>query len=260
MSNILKNLNKEQQEAVLHTDGPLLVLAGAGSGKTRVITSRIAYLIKEKGVSPRSILGVTFTNKAAGEMEERIYTMLEYKITSVWLKTFHSTGARLLREHIPYLNRSKDFSIYSDNDSKNLIKDIIKRFDLRNSVKPGTVLSLISRMKDNLVSVKECGENVNDPKEEDIFKIYSEYEKNLRKNNAVDFGDLLFLTVQLLRNVPELLESLQEKWRYILVDEYQDTNKLQGEIVDLTASFHCNIMVVGDDSQSIYSFRGAHFT
>ena len=253
-------LNPMQQEAVYHTEGPLLVLAGAGSGKTRVLTHRIAYLIEEKGVAPWNIMAITFTNKAAAEMRERVDRIVGFGSESIWVSTFHSSCVRILRRHIEYLGYSTNFTIYDGEDQKTLMKQIFKKLDIdTKQFKERAVLSKISSAKDEMITPEEYELNVGiDFREKKVAQIYKEYQKELKKNNALDFDDLILKTVELFQNVPEVLNYYQEKFRYIMVDEYQDTNLVQFKLVDLLAKKYRNICVVGDDDQSIYKFRGAN--
>ena len=253
-------LNPMQQEAVYHTEGPLLVLAGAGSGKTRVLTHRIAYLIEEKGVNPWNIMAITFTNKAAAEMRERVDKIVGFGSESIWVSTFHSSCVRILRRHIEYLGYSTNFTIYDGDDQKTLMKQIFKKMDIdTRQFKERAVLSKISSAKDEMITPEEYELNAGiDFREKKVAQIYKEYQKELKKNNALDFDDLILKTVELFQNVPEVLDYYQEKFRYIMVDEYQDTNLVQFKLVDLLAKKYRNICVVGDDDQSIYKFRGAN--
>ncbi len=252
-------LNPEQQEAVLHTEGPLLILAGAGSGKTRVLTHRAAYLI-EQGVNPWNILAITFTNKAAGEMRERIDQIVGMGSESVWVSTFHSTCVRILRRYIDRLGFDTSFSIYDTDDQKSVMKDVCKKLNIDTKIiKERTLLGAISRAKDELISPAEMELNAGvDFQQQRTAAVYKEYQAQLRKNNALDFDDLIMKTVELFQNCPEVLDSYQERFRYIMVDEYQDTNTAQFRLVSLLASKYRNLCVVGDDDQSIYRFRGAN--
>ena len=260
MSNITENLNPPQLEAVTAPDGPLLILAGAGSGKTRVLTCRIAWLIRERKVSPWNILAITFTNKAAGEMKSRIEKMVESGGDSVWAATFHSTCARILRRHIELLGYGTRFVIYDTDDQKTLIKEVCKKLGIDSKVfKERAFMSVISSAKNELISPEDYASLTGaDPFERKVAAVYQEYQKALRGNNALDFDDLLMLTVELFRKAPEVLEYYQERFRYILVDEYQDTNMAQFELIRLLAGKYRNLCVVGDDDQSIYRFRGAN--
>ena len=257
---IYDTLNPMQQEAVFHTEGPLLILAGAGSGKTRVLTHRTAYLIEEKDVNPYHILAITFTNKAAGEMRERIDQMVGYGAESIWVSTFHSTCVRILRRHIDRLGFDTNFTIYDSDDQKTLMKDILKRMNIDTKIyKERSFLSAISHAKDELISPEQFTlEAAGDFAKKKQAEVYVEYQKMLRKNNALDFDDLIVKTVELFRADPEVLASYQERFRYIMVDEYQDTNTAQFMLIRLLADRYRNLCVVGDDDQSIYKFRGAN--
>ena len=259
MNSIYETLNDMQQLACYHTDGPLLILAGAGSGKTRVLTHRIAYLIEEKNVSPYNIMAITFTNKAASEMRNRVNKIVGFGAEQVWVSTFHSACVRILRRYIDRIGYSNDFSIYDTEDQKRLLKDIIKGLNLDPKMyKESAVLNRISDFKNKLVTTGDVAAMAQkDFKQLNISRIYSEYQETMRKNNALDFDDLIMVTVQLFQQVPEVLESYQERLQYIMVDEYQDTNAAQFAFVRLLADKHKNICVVGDDDQSIYKFRGA---
>ena len=252
-------LNPMQKEAVLHTEGPLLILAGAGSGKTRVLTHRVAYLIDEKQVNPWNILAITFTNKAAGEMRERVDQLVGFGAESIWVSTFHSTCVRILRRHIEYLGYTTNFSIYDSDDQKTLMKQVFKVMDVdTKQFKERSVLGTISSAKDKLIGPDEFLLNAGqDFRQRGIGEIYKEYQKRLRKNNALDFDDLIVKTVELFQNNSEILNYYQERFKYIMVDEYQDTNLAQFKLISLLASKYRNLCVVGDDDQSIYRFRGA---
>ena len=257
---IYDTLNNEQKEAVLHTEGPLLILAGAGSGKTRVLTHRIAYLIDEKGVNPWNILAITFTNKAAGEMRERVDRIVGFGSESIWVSTFHSTCVRILRRYIDRLGYGTNFTIYDADDQKTLMKDVCKQLQIDTKIyKERALLSAISAAKDEMIMPDEFELNAaGDYHKQRIAKVYREYEKQLRANNALDFDDLLVKTVQLLQTQPDILEYYQERFRYIMVDEYQDTNTVQFKLISILAKKYKNLCVVGDDDQSIYKFRGAN--
>lgn len=257
---IYDTLNEQQNEAVLHTEGPLLILAGAGSGKTRVLTHRIAYLIEEKGVNPWNILAITFTNKAAGEMRERVDQLVGFGSESIWVSTFHSTCVRILRRHIDLLGYDTNFTIYDADDQKTLMKDVCKLLNIDTKVyRERSLLNAISHAKDELVTPEEFFLQAGgDFSQKKIAEVYAEYEKQLRANNALDFDDLLVKTVQLFQTQKDVLEYYQERFRYIMVDEYQDTNTVQFELIRLLASKYRNLCVVGDDDQSIYKFRGAN--
>lgn len=257
---IYDTLNQEQQTAVFHTEGPVLILAGAGSGKTRVLTHRIAYLIEEKGVNPWNIMAITFTNKAAGEMRERVDKIVGFGSESIWVSTFHSSCVRMLRRFIDRLGYDTNFTIYDTDDQKTLMKDICKRLDIDTKVyKERVILAAISSAKDELISPEEYEINVmSDFSKRKIALAYKEYQKELKKNNALDFDDLIVKTVELFRSCPDVLEYFQDRFQYIMVDEYQDTNTAQFKFVSLLAEKYRNLCVVGDDDQSIYKFRGAN--
>ena len=258
MTDLLESLNPVQRKAVQHTEGSLLLLSGAGSGKTRVITHRIAYLIRHHDVSPYNILAVTFTNKAAGEMRSRLENLIGSISQHLWAATFHSTCARILRKDIERLGYSRSFTIYDTADQLTLIKEILKRLQLRESdVHPKAILSTISKAKNELTTPEMYAKTVSDFFEERVELIYRMYQDSLRENNALDFDDLIMLTVNLLESRSDVLEFYQSKFRYILIDEYQDTNHSQYRLVNALAKKHRNICAVGDDDQSIYSWRGA---
>ena len=256
---IYDSLNPMQKEAVLHTEGPLLILAGAGSGKTRVLTHRIAYLIEEKEVNPWNILAITFTNKAAGEMRERVDSLVGFGAESIWVSTFHSTCVRILRRYIEHLGYTTSFSIYDSDDQKTLMKQVFKTLDIdTKQYKERSVLGIISSAKDKLISPEEFLLNAGqDFRQKKVGEIYREYQNQLKKNNALDFDDLIVKTVELFQNDSQILDYYQERFRYIMVDEYQDTNTAQFKLISLLASKYGNLCVVGDDDQSIYRFRGA---
>ena len=260
MSFNLSHLNSSQKEAVLTTDGPLLLLAGAGSGKTTVLMNRIAYLL-ENGVEPREIIAITFTNKAAGEMKERLEKMGIPGSQYVWASTFHSACVRILRQDIDRLGYDKAFTIYDTADTVALVKKILKDNDIDDkNFPPKTVLTYISNAKGDMVSGEEFVEKAEksfDPRPKIIGNIFVEYEKRMKGANALDFDDLILLTVKLFQTNPDVLEIYKRRFKYVLVDEYQDTNKLQYLLTKALASGHGNICVVGDDDQSIYKFRGA---
>lgn len=257
---IYDTLNAEQREAVFHTEGPLLILAGAGSGKTRVLTHRIAYLIEEKGINPWNILAITFTNKAAGEMRERVDDIVGFGSESIWVSTFHSTCVRILRRHIDRLGYDNNFTIYDSDDQKTLMKDVCKLLQIdTKTYRERTILSAISSAKDEMITPEEYELNAyGDFSKKKIAEAYKEYERQLKANNALDFDDLLVKTVQLFQTQPEILEYYQDRFRYIMVDEYQDTNTVQFKLISLLAAKYKNLCVVGDDDQSIYKFRGAN--
>lgn len=257
---IYDTLNKEQKEAVFHTEGSLLLLAGAGSGKTRCLTHRIAYLIDEMGVKPWNILAITFTNKAAGEMRERVNQLVDYGADQVWVSTFHSMCVRILRRHIDRIGFANEFTIYDTDDQKTVMKNICKRLEINTKIyKERALLGTISSAKDELIGVSEYELNAaNDINQRTYARVYREYQETLRRNNALDFDDLIVKTVELFKNCPEILDSYQDRFLYIMVDEYQDTNTAQFELVRLLAQKNRNLCVVGDDDQSIYKFRGAN--
>lgn len=258
---IYDTLNKEQAEAVRRTEGPVLILAGAGSGKTRVITHRIAYLMDECGVNPWNILAITFTNKAAGEMRERVDNMIGFGAESVWISTFHSMCVRILRRHIDLMGYESSFTIYDTDDQKSLMKDVCKYLKIdTKELREREILSAISSAKNELITpLQYREENIGVSfRNKRIADAYDEYQRRLRKNNALDFDDLLMITVELFHSHDEVLASYQNRFRYIMVDEYQDTNNAQFELVRLLAGGYRNLCVVGDDDQSIYRFRGAN--
>lgn len=257
---IYDTLNEVQREAVFHTEGPLLVLAGAGSGKTRVLTHRIAYLIEEKGVNPWNILAITFTNKAAGEMRERVDKIVGFGAESIWVSTFHSSCVRILRRHIESLGYTTNFTIYDSDDQRTLMRQVLKTLEIDPKLyKDRAMLGFISTAKNELVTAAEFELNAGgDFRQKKVAQIYKEYQSQLKKNNALDFDDLIMKTVELFQNNPEVLDYYQERFKYIMVDEYQDTNTAQFKLVSLLAGKYRNLCVVGDDDQSIYKFRGAN--
>ena len=253
-------LNEMQRKAVLKTEGPVLILAGAGSGKTRVITNRIAYLIEECGVNPWNIMAIIFTNKAAGEMRERVDDMVGFGSESIWVSTFHSTCVKILRRYIDRIGYDNSFTIYDTDDQKSVMKDICKRLQIdTKNLKEKTILGYISSAKNEMVSPQSYMKmNQSDYHMSKVAQAYVEYQETLKKNNALDFDDLLVLTVELFKNCPDVLDYYQERFKYIMVDEYQDTNTVQFELISLLAEKYKNLCVVGDDDQSIYKFRGAN--
>lgn len=257
---IYDTLNEPQREAVFQTEGPLLILAGAGSGKTRVLTHRIAYLIEEQGVNPWNILAITFTNKAAGEMRDRVDQLVGFGSESIWVSTFHSMCVRILRRHIELLGYDTNFTIYDTDDQKTLMKDVCKLLEIDTKrFRERALMSAVSQAKNELITPEEFRLNAGgDFAQRKIADVYEEYEKQLRANNALDFDDLLFKTVQLFQTQKDVLEYYQERFRYMMVDEYQDTNTVQFELIRLLAAKYRNLCVVGDDDQSIYKFRGAN--
>lgn len=262
MGNIYETLNDMQQMAVFHTEGPLLILAGAGSGKTRVLTHRIAYLMEEKHVSPYNIMAITFTNKAAAEMRNRVNKIVGFGAEQVWVSTFHSACVRILRRYIDRIGYSTDFTIYDTDDQKRLMKNVIKNLNLDSKIyKENGMLNKISDFKNKLMTTGDVSSMAKrDFRMLNVSKIYDNYQEALKNNNALDFDDLIMKTVQLFTKCPEVLESYQDRLRYIMVDEYQDTNAAQFAFVKLLAQKHQNLCVVGDDDQSIYKFRGADIT
>ena len=256
---ILDGLNKEQREAAEHIDGPVLILAGAGSGKTRTVTYRIAHMVREKGVSPLNILALTFTNKAAKEMKERAEALVGNDIHNLQISTFHSFSVRLLRIYGEKLGYGNNFNIYDTDDQKSLISKIMKELNVQDDSTPGKIANRISKLKEKGIDIKTIEREVDlrVPSNRVFFDIYDKYDKTLRSSNAMDFSDLILNANKLLDN-PEVLERVQERYRYIIVDEYQDTNDLQYEIINKIASKYNNICVVGDEDQSIYAFRGAN--
>ena len=257
---IYDTLNEQQQQGVFTTEGPVLILAGAGSGKTRVLTHRAAYLIEEKGVNPYHIMAITFTNKAAGEMRERIDDLIGYGSESIWVATFHSTCVRILRRFIDRLGYSTNFTIYDTDDQKSLMKDICKRLEIDTKLyKEKMFLSVISSAKDELIDPIEFEmKALGDYTKRRQAEVYKEYQRVLKENNALDFDDLIFKTVELFKLDKEVLSYYQERFQYIMVDEYQDTNTAQFELIRQLAMKYKNLCVVGDDDQSIYKFRGAN--
>ncbi len=258
--NLLNRLNEQQKIGVTTTEGPVLLLAGAGSGKTRVLTHRIAYMIDELGVNPWNILAITFTNKAAAEMRERVDDIVGFGAEQIWVSTFHSTCVKILRRHIDRLGFATNFTIYDTDDQKAVMKDICKRFQIdTKQLKERTIMSMISSAKDELISPLEFEINAfGDYTKKKVAAVYKEYQAVLKRNNALDFDDLIVKTVELFKACPEILYQYQERFKYIMVDEYQDTNTAQFELIRLLADRHHNLCVVGDDDQSIYKFRGAN--
>jgi len=258
-SPLLASLNPVQREAVLHTDGPVLIVAGAGSGKTRALTHRIAYLIRERGVSPYAILAITFTNKAAREMAERVEALLGQRVASgMWICTFHSACARILRREHAHVGLPSAFTIYDEGDTERLIAAVLRELDLdAKRFPPRAMAAAIGRAKDHVISAEEYAAGARSYYEQIIAKVYSAYEERKRAAGALDFDDLIAETVRLFREHPEVLEHYQERFRYILIDEYQDTNRAQYQLVNLLAAKYRNVCVVGDADQGVYSWRGA---
>ena len=265
-NSLLNDLNKDQQAVVMQTDGPILILAGAGSGKTRVLTYKVAYLIQEKHIDPQQILMVTFTNKAAGEMKKRIQELLSLTPRSPkgevgpFAGTFHSFCAKILRREGIHIGLPINFLIYDQQDQIDIVKDVMKELDIsQKNFNPGAVLHTISEAKNELITATEYPQYARGYFQEAVAQVYLKYQKKLRENVALDFDDLLAVTVQLFQKFPEVLGAYQETYRFILIDEYQDTNKSQYVLSTLLAGRYKNITVVGDASQSIYKFRGADF-
>nr|MBA3690391.1 DNA helicase PcrA [Actinomycetota bacterium] len=259
VSPLLEGLNPVQREAVLHTEGPVLIVAGAGSGKTRALTHRIAHLIREEGVSPGSILAITFTNKASREMAERVEGMVGGRVAAgMWILTFHATCSRLLRREHDHLGLPSNFTIYDDGDTERLIAAVLRDLDLDpKRFPPRAIASAVGRAKDQVLSADEFAQRADNYYEETVAKVYSAYEQRKRAAGALDFDDLIMEAVRLLRDTPEVLRHYQERFRYILIDEYQDTNRAQYQLVNLLAARYRNLCVVGDADQGVYSWRGA---
>ena len=256
----LSGLNNMQRKAVELTDGPVLVLAGAGSGKTTVLVNRAAYIIETKNIHPYNILAITFTNKAANEMKERVNNIIGDLSKDMWICTFHSACVRILRSHIGVLGFESGFVIYDSADTKTVMKECYKELDIDEKNYPfRSVLSMISRAKDEMLSPDDFYKEVKgDYRKTRIGEIYELYQKKLKSNNALDFDDILFFAVKLLEENPDILGKYQDRFKYIMVDEYQDTNNSQYKLVSMLAEKYRNICVVGDDDQSIYKFRGAN--
>lgn len=255
----INTLNDKQREALLATEGPLLILAGAGSGKTKVVTSKIAYLIEELKVPSWKILAITFTNKAAKEMKDRVANLIDRDISSMWIGTFHSICVRILRKNIESIGYSSNFTIYDRDDQITVVKEAIAELNLdRDIYKPRAIINDISNIKsDGLTPIEYLDLNKDNFYKENLGKIYDIYEKKLRSNNALDFDDLLIKTVNILKSEDYTRNFYRDKFQYIFVDEYQDTNKIQYEFVKLIAGENPNLTVVGDNDQSIYKWRGA---
>ncbi|MTI85961.1 MAG: DNA helicase PcrA [Firmicutes bacterium] len=255
---ILTGLNDSQAQAVQNTEGPLLVLAGAGSGKTKVLTTRIAYLIQHKNISPRNVLAITFTNKAASEMKARVGNMIPYEVQDLWVSTFHAACLRILRMQSSFMGYAKNFVIYDETDRKTLVKECLKELNLDEKKFPPRAIAVgISTAKNSLKTASEFQATARDFYQETVSDVYTLYEKKMKQNNAVDFDDLIMITVKLLQSNESVLAYYQNKFRYILVDEYQDTNHAQYILISLLARKYRNLCVVGDPDQSIYRFRGA---
>lgn len=255
---LVQNMNENQLKAILKTQGAVMVIAGAGSGKTRVLTNRIAYLIAEKNVLESNILAITFTNKAAKEMKERIYSLVGKTSKYIWINTFHSMCVRILRQHIDLLGYNKNFTILDISEQKTIIKNIVKELNLsEDSYQPNNILKIISNSKNSMISVNEMKAQARFGFMKNVAEIYEYYQKYLKKNSVLDFDDLMLKTIVLFEKHPEVLAIYQNKFEYIHVDEYQDTNVIQYKLIKMLSEVHKNICVVGDDDQSIYSWRGA---
>ena len=255
---LVQNMNENQLKAILKTQGAVMVIAGAGSGKTRVLTNRIAYLIAEKNVLESNILAITFTNKAAKEMKERIYNLVGETSKYIWINTFHSMCVRILRQHIDLLGYNKNFTILDTSEQKTIIKNIVKELNLsEDSYQPNNILKIISNSKNSMISVNEMKAQARFGFMKNVAEIYEYYQKYLKKNSVLDFDDLMLKTIVLFEKHPEVLAIYQNKFEYIHVDEYQDTNVIQYKLIKMLSEVHKNICVVGDDDQSIYSWRGA---
>lgn len=255
---LVQNMNENQLKAILKTQGAVMVIAGAGSGKTRVLTNRIAYLIAEKNVLESNILAITFTNKAAKEMKERIYSLVGETSKYIWINTFHSMCVRILRQHIDLLGYNKNFTILDTSEQKTIIKNIVKELNLsEDSYQPNNILKIISNSKNSMISVNEMKAQARFGFMKNVAEIYEYYQKYLKKNSVLDFDDLMLKTIVLFEKYPEVLAIYQNKFEYIHVDEYQDTNVIQYKLIKMLSEVHKNICVVGDDDQSIYSWRGA---
>ena len=258
---IIDSLNDKQKQAVLKTDGPCLIIAGAGSGKTKVLTHKIAYLIKEKNVKPWNILAITFTNKAANEMKERTEKLLDTAANDMWIGTFHSICVRILRKFIDRIGFDSSFVIFDTTDQKSLVKECMKDLSIDDKMfSDRSVLSEISNAKNEMLEPSDFMKRTyNDYRKETIAKIYEVYQKRLKDNNALDFDDIINFTIKILMQEPDVLDYYSNKFKYILVDEYQDTNKAQFTLITLLSAQSGNITVVGDNDQSIYSFRRGRY-
>lgn len=255
---IVNGLNQQQKEAVRHTDGPLLIMAGAGSGKTRVLTHRIAYLLHEKDVAPRNILAITFTNKAAREMKERVHKLVGHEAEEIWMSTFHSLCVRILRRDIDRIGIDRNFSILDASDQLSVVKQVLKDLNLDpKKWDPRALLSRISSAKNELKDPEQFAQETGDYFDQIALKVYKQYQQTLLKNQSLDFDDLIMQTIQLFKRVPEVLSYYQRRFQYIHVDEYQDTNHAQYQLVKMLAERYQNLCVVGDSDQSIYRWRGA---
>ncbi len=261
MIDLIEGLNNKQKEAVLQTDGPCLVIAGAGSGKTKVLTHKIAYLVGEKNVAPWNILAITFTNKAANEMKERIGKLVGDIANDMWLGTFHSICVRILRKYINCIGYDNSFVIFDTTDQKSMVKACLKELQIDDKLfNERAVLSEISNAKNEMLEPDQyVARSVGDYRKETIGKIYTLYQKRLKENNAIDFDDIINFTIKILLENPEALDYYSSKFHYVLVDEYQDTNKAQFTLITILASRYGNITVVGDNDQGIYSFRRSRY-
>ena len=259
MQNLIEGLNDKQKEAVLATEGPCLVIAGAGSGKTKVLTHKIAYLISEKNVKPYNILAITFTNKAASEMKQRVEKIVGDVAQEMWMGTFHSICVRILRRFIDRIGFDTSFLIFDTSDQKTVVKECLKALNIDDKTfSDRSVLSEISNAKNEMLTPKAYQAKYSGEfRKEKIGQVYELYQKRLRENNAIDFDDIINYTIDILSENPDVLQYYTEKFKYVLVDEYQDTNKAQFTLVTILASRYGNITVVGDNDQGIYSFRGA---
>ena len=262
MQELLENLNSKQQEAVLATEGPCLVIAGAGSGKTKVLTHKIAYLMAEKNIKPWNILAITFTNKAANEMKQRAESLVGNCVNDIWIGTFHSICVRILRKFIDRIGFDTSFIIFDTTDQKTVVKECLKELQIDDKLySDKSVQYEISNAKNEMLTPTQYAAKYNgDYRKETIAKIYNLYQKKLKENNAIDFDDIINFTIQILTENSDVKDFYTDKFQYVLVDEYQDTNKAQFKLVSLLASQHGNITVVGDNDQGIYSFRGADIT
>ena len=256
----LTKLNDKQLEAVNITDGPILILAGAGSGKTRVLTTKVAYLINEKNIDPHNILAITFTNKAAKEMKERIFNMLGSVAYNIQISTFHSLGLLFLKENYETLGFQKNFTILDSDDTLTVIKKILKELNLDPKIyNPRTIKNKISSAKNELMNAESYSKFASSDYEQIITDVFRKYERKIKQNNSVDFDDLLVLPIKLFKENPKILQRYQERFKYLLVDEYQDTNEAQYILIKMLSAKYKNICVVGDIDQSIYGFRGANY-
>lgn len=261
MNDILEGLNDKQYEAVINTEGPCLIIAGAGSGKTKVLTHKIAYLLNEKGVKPWNILAITFTNKAANEMKTRVEGLVGNTANDIWMGTFHSICVKILRRFIDRIGYNSSFIIFDTSDQRTLIKECLRTQNLDEKLfSDRAVLSEISNAKNEMLEPDSYSLRVvGDYRKEKIAEVYSLYQRRLKENNAVDFDDIINLTIKVLLENPDVLDYYTDKFRYVLVDEYQDTNKAQFTLITMLASKYGNITVVGDNDQGIYSFRRSRY-